>query len=366
MCTGPVSLQQIARFPSILAAKDATQGASYLGADMNRDGRLDLIEYIQGGDIVIWLGQGDGTFVASTSYATSGSAETWALPGYAAVGDFNDDGLADLVVSWVDSDKVEVRPGIPGGGLGGRPGLPFPRLLMADLDSDGHLDVINGHIDKNGQPTGFTVLRGRGDGTLATAGNYAVRTDDLWGPAELRDWDGDGILDLIGYWITVHVLLGKGDGTFAEPQRCALSFGLTPAPSALSTFVDLNGDGKVDAIWVAGQSVTTVLGSGDCRFSPRTDYPQSFQPGALGIGDLSGDGALDLVIAEGYLGGTAQLKRTALLIGQGDGSFVAQPELDLDMSGRTLFIADVTDDGIPDVVSTGERGIVVFANTCAH
>src|ERR1019366_3720802 len=111
---------------------------------------------------------------------------------------------------------------------------------------------------------------------------------------------------------------------------------------------------------------TTVLGSGDCRFSPRTDYPQSFQPGALGIGDLSGDGALDLVIAEGYLGGTAQLKRTALLIGQGDGSFVAQPELDLDMSGRTLFIADVTDDGIPDVVSTGERGIVDFANTCAH
>jgi hypothetical protein len=227
---------------------------------------------------------------------------------------------------------------------------------MADLDGDGHLDVIESHIDKNGSPTGFTVLRGRGDGTFATAGNYAVRADDPWGPSELRDWDGDGILDLVGIGITVHVLLGKGDGTFAEPLRCALSFGFES-----STFADLNGDGKVDAVWelFRGQGVTTVLGLGGCSFTPRTDYPQSFEPFGFGLGDLSGNGVPDLVLP-GDKGGTV------LLLGKGDGSFVAQPELALDMSDLTLFIADVTGDGIPDIVSTGVRGIVVFANTCPH
>ena len=359
-CTGPVSFQQIASFasilatPSTLATNDATQFAGYAGADMNRDGRLDLFEFNRGGDIVLWLGKGDGTFAASTSYSTSGSFDTWALPGYAAVGDFNEDGLADLVVTRPDSDKVEIWPGIPGGGLGGHPGLPFPRLLMADLDGDGHLDVIDGHSDKDGNPTGFTVLSGRGDGTFATGSNYAVRADDHWKPTELHDWNRDGTLDLISTGITLHVLLGKGDGTFAEPQRCAVTFGFG------ATFADLDRDSRVDAVWIASPGVTTVLGSGDCGFSPRTDYPLAFQPSALGIGDLSGDGVLDLVLP------SQEGARTALLLGKSDGTFVSEPELALDMSGLTLFIADVTDDGIPDIVSTGDRGIVVFANTCAH
>ena len=357
-CTGPVSFQQIASFPSILAPNDTNGLWGYMGADMNRDGHLDLIEFSTGGDLVIWLGHGDGTFDASSSYATSGGADTWALPGYAAVGDFNEDGLADLVVT-PDNDKVEIRPGISGGGLGGHAGLPLASVFVADLDGDGHLDVIDGHSDKNGDPTGFTVLLGRGDGTFATGSNYAVRANDQWWPWELRDWDGDGTLDLIGVGMTVHVLPGKGDGTFAEPQRCALSFGAEPWLAA--TFADLNRDGRVDAVWVMwpGQSMTTVLGSGDCGFSPRTDYPLAFQPSALGIGDLSGDGVLDLVLP------SQEGARTALLLGKSDGTFVTQPELSLDMSGQ-VFIADVTDDGIPDIVSTSARGIVVFANTCSH
>jgi hypothetical protein len=358
-----VSFQQIASFPSILAVNDTTQAASYVGADMNRDGRLDLLELNPGGDIIIWLGQGDGTFVASTSYATSGSASTWALPGYAAVGDFNEDGLADLVVTRPDSDNVEVRPGIPGGGLGGRPGLPFPRVQMADLDGDGHLDVIDGHFNKDGEFDRFTVWRGRGNGTFAKAGDYAI-PGDLIARLQLGDWDGNGTLDLLAVGTTLHVLPGMGDGSFAEPQRCALGVDFQTG-----IFADLNLDGKLDALWVPwpSQSVTAVLGSGDCSFSPRTDYRQSFQPWVLGVGDLSGDGVLDLVLPRQE----QEHGNTVLLLGKGDGSFGAEPEVALDMGGLALLIADVTDDGVPDIVGTGRLssgnlGIVVFANTCTH
>jgi len=367
-CTGPVSFQQIGSFPSILwtpevmASGDSSRYVDYWGADMNRDGRLDLLESNQGGDLVIWLGHGDGTFSASTTYATSGSFDTWALPGYAAVGDYNEDGLADLAVTIPNSDKVEIRTGIPGGGLGGQPGGPFSRLLMADLDGDGHLDVIEKQVERSKDgiiPRGFTVLRGRGDGTFANGGDYSNSGDDPWSPSEILDWDGDGTLDLIAGASALSVLKGKGDGTFAQPQRCA--------PGTGGWLIDLNRDGKYDAVWALGQgpAMTVVLGLGNCNFLPRTDYRLSFQPGAFRIGDVTGDGVPDLVISAGYVGGTAP-NRMALLIGKGDGSFVAQPELALDMSGFALFIADVTDDGLPDIISTGDRGIIVFANTCAH
>jgi hypothetical protein len=363
-----VSFQQIASFPSILwtpeviASGDSSRYVDYWGADMNRDGRLDLLESNQAGDLVIWLGHGDGTFSASTTYATSGSFDTWALPGYAAVGDFNEDGLADLAVTIPNSDKVEIRPGIPGGGLGGQLGGLVTRLFMADLDGDGHLDMIEPHVErsKDGDiPRGFTVLRGRGDGTLATGGDYTNSGDDPWWPDELLDWDGNGTLDLIAGASAFSILKGKGDGTFAAPQRCA--------PGTGGWLIDLNRDGKFDAVWAPSQGfgVTVILGLGDCSFSPRTDYKPSFQPGTFSIGDVTGDGVPDLVISAAYVGGTAP-NRTALLIGKGDGTFVAQPELALDMSGFALFIADVTNDGLPDIISTGDRGIIVFANTCSH
>jgi hypothetical protein len=355
-CTGPVSFQQIASFPSSLATNARVQFEGYLGADMNRDGRLDLIEYNLDGDLMIWLGRGDGTFAASTSYETTGSASTWALLDYAAVGDFNEDGLADLVITRTDNSAVEVRPGMPGGGLGGHPGLLVSRFAMADLDGDGHLDVIDRHLNEEGGNR-LSVLRGRGNGTFANAIDYTFPNDQIGG-GDLRDWDGDGILDLLASGGALSILLGKGDGTFAEPQRCAP--GIQSGQAAI--FADLNRDGKLDIVWELSPtpSVATVLGLGGCGFTPRTDYRQSFQPGVFGIGDLSGDGVLDLALSSNEGGSTV------LLLGKGDGSFVVQPELALDTSGSRLFIADVTNDGLPDIVSTGNRGIVVFANTCSH
>ena len=362
-CIGPVSFQKIASFPSTLATTDSPSW--YMGADMNRDGRLDLLEYPhydEKRELAIWLGHSDGTFAVSPSYPTAGSSSTPGLLGYAAVGDFNEDGLADLVVTKLeDLSSVTIRPGLPGGGLGGHPGIPLPRPLMADLDGDGHLDVVTTTYPDDKIPGRILVLRGRGNGTFASPRSNTV--SEVARAEALLDWDGDGVLDILAVGTVLHILRGKGDGDFAEHQRCAIGAG-----SGSQIFTDLNQDGKVDMVstlW-PDQRLGTVFGQGGCNFTPRTDYVFSFMPGPFVLGDLDGDGLSDLVVA-GRDPRTGVGSTTALLTGIADGKFARQPDLAIDSSNfGNLFIADVNSDGRADLVCTGTRGIEVYANACVQ
>jgi hypothetical protein len=365
-CTGPVGFRKIASYPPTFINKSITWQSSYLGADMNRDGRLDLLEFtdslddsLENPELVIWLGQGDGSFAVSSQYPTVGDFATPNLPGYAAVGDFNEDGLADLVVTKPGKpDVVSIRPGLQDGGLGGRTGLPGPRRLMADLDGDGHLDFITSPHGGEGTTT-ILVLRGRGNGTFASPSKNLIQ--DSAESLTLADWSGDGTLDLLAEGRALHILPGKGDGSFAEDQQCAFGPGLGPTVHA-----DVNQDGRLDIIWAKdAQRLGTLFGQGNCSFTPFTDYGLSFQAEVLALGDLNGDGIPDLVVAGRDLK-TGLVPGTALLMGSADGRFTPQTDLGFDASDvENLLIADVNGDGRADLVSAGsDNGIEVFANTC--
>jgi hypothetical protein len=365
-CVGPVTFEPIASFPVVSStdytgtAPNPQRLAGFLSADMNRDGQMDLLEYDEAGDVAIWLGQGDGTFVVASSYETVGQHGPWLAPGHAAAADYNEDGLIDLLVQGPQLDSVRMRSGLAGGGLGGAPGAPLPGWVSGDLDGDGHLDAIAGYGEPGGSE-GFTVLRGRGDGSFAKAGSYPIANDSI-GRLRLGDWDGNGTLDVIVLGTTVHVALGLGDGTFAPDQRCGLGVDLDAV-----IFEDLNRDGTLDVLWRLwpAASLGLVLGLGGCRFSARTDYATASQGTAMAGGDLSGDGILDMVVVntDEVAGHWADTGKTVVLRGVGDGTFVAEPPLSVFIPGR-LFVADVTSDGRADVVAASEKGILVFANTC--
>src|SRR5262249_10229023 len=131
-------------------------------------------------------------------------------------------------------------------------------LAAGDFNGDGLLDLV---VTRNSATaTTFRILLGKGDGTFTVAGFYTAGT----GPTipVVADFDADGRLDLAVANVTsndVSVLLGNGDGTFRDQRRYAVGshpFGLAVA--------DLNGDGHPDLVTanVFSNDVSVLLGNG--------------------------------------------------------------------------------------------------------
>src|SRR5207248_3303624 len=95
----------------------------------------------------------------------------------------------------------------------------------------------------------------------------------------------------------VAVMIGKGDGTFGNAR--IFSAGTRPSSIALG---DLNGDGKLDIVTANGglanlggsNDLSVLLNSGGGNFAPAVSVPSGTLPNDVVIADFNGDGILDL------------------------------------------------------------------------
>ena len=113
----------------------------------------------------------------------------------------------------------------------------------------------------------------------------------------------------------VQILLGNGDGTFAEGQ--SLPTGNLPWDIWAVALADFNGDGKVDLAVTneAGNTVTIFLGNGDGTFTPAPATPgTSDSPAAVVAADFNGDGKPDLAVAN-FESATATILLTEVTAG---------------------------------------------------
>src|SRR6185436_4008622 len=118
-------------------------------ADINGDHNIDVVRTdFASGEVVIQLGNGDGTFQAETRVPVG------AYPSSVAVADINRDGILDLVTTHYTAGEAAIQYGKADGnyvqGPRFRVGMWPSAVALADMDKDGKLDVITGHLHDGG------------------------------------------------------------------------------------------------------------------------------------------------------------------------------------------------------------------------
>jgi hypothetical protein len=234
-------------------------------------------------------------------------------------------------------------------------------ILMVDLNSDGKRDLViaDTGIDKVSVLLN-TTANGATEPTFAAQNLFAVASKPE--VVAVGDIDGDGKLDLA---------VGSSSVT---NQNVAILFGTTAPNATTATFkpvalvaakefpaalalVDLNGDGKVDL--VVGNRTSdevsvflnkTAPGSSAPSFHPRVDFFTGDAPGALAVGDVTGDGKPD--IALGCFGDNAiAVHRNVMATGATVPAFANPVESPVAAGVHMLVIADMNGDDKADLVA---------------
>lgn len=276
----------------------ALPGPSCITAgDFNNDGIPDVaITYGSpvGGTVGIYLGKGDGTFVAQPTVSVAGAS-------FLCAGDFNGDGNLDLVSAYgyVMFGNGKGRLGAPRVLLSGASSLS---CATGDLNGDGRADIVLYTTAHK-----MFVLLGNSNGTFQRQ-RYAHIAG---GAIAIADFNGDGVPDVAaGGSGNLSIFLGNGDGTL----RPGPSFPSDPAIDSMAQLVpgDFNRDGKTDLAvlnqeTIASLSYVAILnGNGDGTFED-VELLGSFPPlqylVAMDLHGQTGTGGQDLVTAGGaYLG----------------------------------------------------------------
>jgi hypothetical protein len=264
-------------------------------------------------------------------------------PNSVTVGDFNNDGIPDLVVPSWSPNQVSILLGTGTGvmsapltyGLGGGGGPRF--AVVADFNADGNADVATA----NEGTANVSILFGNGAGGLtnirrvpAGSAPYHLAVGYL---------NGDNIADLVvanSGATTISILLGSGNGNFVSAGTP-----VTGASPHAVCIADLNGDTHPDiAVSNFGsQNVGVLHGDGNGGFGPVSVYPVGANPFTLAAGDLNGDGRLDLAVPN--FGSTT----VSILLGNAGAGFVPATAVTAGKTPRAVVIRDFDADGFADL-----------------
>jgi hypothetical protein len=339
------------------------------------------------------VGQG-GYDVPALDYSSPKVNMAWHADGFTK-GDGNGDALTDIYLAGAGGGNIPVAENLNGGNFYcDAPSIdntqfsdvwaksPNVKVLTGDFNGDGLSDILlTGVSGWQSLPIAFKTGNGFHvtNGTNSYIVNFAgwATWQNAW--PVTGDFNGDGRTDiaLVGSpgYTTLPVAISNGDGTFYTANNAISStfYGYAAQPGARPVTGDFNGDGLSDIAIIGGTTANLIpiaLSNGDGTFTVQSGAVTSgdtnftiYSTGA-GVhavsGDFDGDGKGDIALTGGsgwwtvpvaFSNGNGTFRVTNNGISWGDGGFPTYASW-----GAQPVSGDFNNDGKSDIALTGGSG----------
>jgi len=365
-------------------------------ADVNEDGKNDLILYQPSQGLTVLLNQGSGVFLTPTTYAAGNT------PRSIARADFNGDGIDDLVVANglnsannTSDNTISVFVSKAAGSYASQVTYPtgtHPFAVTTGKVNGNQSVFVLSAADTTGNFSNPVVgfLQGNGDGTFQPPVNFSTGTNvaqgaqplalaagvfDASGNSTLAVGNSDGTINLFTYQAGAFV-----QGPTLKATNAAPAYGLSLSSLAVA---DMNGDGNLDLVAtlraqcgynlntgqmvLTGGAVLIFVGNGAGAFQPSAAVISSeanYDPASVSLGSLVTASHTDMLVmdAHGNAGGCGGLAiPNPILFTNGGNLIFTESDLPTQFGGVSSMpeaaIADVNADGANDLIFS-QNGLV--------
>lgn len=246
--------------------------------DFNGDGHADVLWRNDDGTLADWLGNANGGFTHNYANSVASVPTSWQVAG---TGDFNGDGHSDIL--WRNSDGTltdwlgTANGGFTNNAANEWAGIPTSWTVAAtgDFNGDGLTDILWRNTDGS-----LTDWLGTANGSFTdNSANAWTGVPTGWTVAGTGDFNGDGLTDIL--WLNTNGTytdwLGTANGGFTANWNN--TNGVVPTSWTVAAIGDFNGNGIDDVLWRNSDgSLTDWLGTANGSFTDNSANAWNYAP----------------------------------------------------------------------------------------